>query len=487
MITIEKYDTDIMIEQMDSSIIQFYENYLFPIKQLSFKEYFHSLNIPVEDLHKDVAGYRRFYKKAKVSTKINWNKYAIRDLKEHKMGSAAEQLFNALCICSEERGIPTWESFRDDYLERITTWKADNGLLIDFPLMRFSTNKTKEIAIEKDIYLNIINMLEEDIGVVSLNGETHKGVLMQPLEFLLGPFVSVNSTGVQMSNKEENPDNTNYPILFDDYHVPGKEEVVIRSFIDTAKTLNTETNLRTLSTFDISVFLYIVNYIYEKDYATFLSTRAFQDKLSNIVRAVYPNEAKPGARCYEQVRRSLAKLSQLNVRGIRNKEVVQTINFFDYYELSDDKDDEKLNDMGRSQKLVTLTIGRYMYDRISNKKTQHVYSHEVQLLEDRSAQFVYYVFEGERQRVYASNRIEDELPYSYTFFLHTMRFPSRKQMQSNLDLIESIFKTFIDKNILIQYYRRQSNGFIIQFKPFSKEDAEKLKLSQPSLLPSYLT
>jgi hypothetical protein len=477
-------DRTVIISFLDRSLVKFYNTQLHDVKGMSISDYVTSQSFPLEDYHADISESRRFYKKARTKTKINWHKCALRDLTERKSGSVAVKCYEDLSATHMDNintlSLPlSWQKYVSDYTDSLNNWRNKGDcLLTDFPYIHLSTIKTKEIAFNKEVILNIIDLLEKGIGVISDNSEYQKGVLLQPLEFLFGPFVSVNSPGAQLLSTEANP-NKDSLILYNDYRVPQTEnygDLVIRSLIDTSDITEQETNLRSLSTFDVSVFLYIVNYVCENDYATFLSTRTFQNYLSNIVKAIYPNETRPSSRCYAQVRSSLSKLSSLHVKGIRNDEVVRSIDFFDSYQLyEEDKS---------GQQVVNLTIGSYMYDRIATKKIQHVYAHEVEQIRDRSTQFVYYVFESERQKAYASNRINGELEYQYTFFLHTMRFPSRSTVKKNMDLIDSIFDSFIRYDILLLSYKRLPKGFLVKFKPFLKDDIAKLRLNEPNLIPT---
>lgn len=465
-------DKSILISSIERSLINFYNSQL-KKDNISFYDYVNSLNIPMDDFLADIPESRRFYKKARTKTKINWYKNALRDLELRKKSSAVVKKYNSLAKLSSST--LTWKQYCIDSKEQLEKWRnASNCLLTDFPFIDYNNDRAKEAAFTKEVILNIIDLLEKGFGIISNSSNNYKGVFLQPLEFLLGPIVSVYSPGVQLTN----PDDKIPEVIYDDYHVPNTleyGELVIRSIMDTSDILEHETNLRSLSAFDVSVFNYIVNYVCENDYATFLSTRKFQNYLSNIVRAMFPNDPNPSGRQFARVRSSLAKLRALHIKGINNKDVVRSIDFFDSYDLYTEEKTGQL--------VVTISVGSYMYDRIATNKTQLVYKSEVARINDKSAQIVYFVFENERQKAYASNRISTELEYSYTFFTHTMRFSSRNTIKKNMDLIDEIFNSFLEMGLLLNSYTRLSSGFLIKFKPFTRDDIVKLRLSEPSLLP----
>lgn len=472
-------DLSILVSFIDRSLVQFYDTHLFSEYSMSFNEYIISLKLPVEEYYTDLSAYKRFFKKARIKTKINWYKGAIRDLQDKKAGSLPVEAFEVINSSPEYISSPiTWDKYVEDYTIKLDDWRKVNSfLLTEYPYIHLSSVKSKELAFNKEVVLNIIDLLEKNIGVDSGLGYSHD-VLLQPLEFLFGPLVSVNSPGVQLSSTVPNPEKEGSIILYDDYRVPYTDaygDLIIRSLVEKDSIAEQEINLRTLSAFDVSLLLYIVNYVCESDYATFLSTRTFQNEMSAIVKSLYPNESKPSARCYAQVRKSLSKLALLHINYYRDGELIRHINFFDSYEVYEEE--------GSNRKVVTLTLGKYMYDRISTNKTQVVFAHEVQLLQDRTSQFIYFVLENERQRAYATSKINNEIELSYTFFLHMMRFPSRNSVKNNMLLIESAFKVFIENDILLLSYKKKPKSFLIKFKPFRKEDIAKLRLVEPSLIP----
>lgn len=470
----QSINIDLLINNIDNELIVFFNNEIRDDVGMSLNEYIVSLNLPYRDYIEDPKISRRDAKKARIRTRLNWYNAVFRDFKKFNPNGTSTRYYNYLktYIAPDL----TWEGFIEEYTDIVKEWRENDRLLIEFPFLRTCTIKTKESAFTKELILNIIDVLEKNIEGLNIYSSYDKGVFFQPLEFLLGPFVSVNSPGVLLTNKEITSDGI--PIVYNDYNVPFTKDygsLVIRSILDTSDITDRETNLRSLSAFDVSLFLYIVNFVCDKDYSTFLQTRKFQNNLSDIVRAMYPNELKPSSRCYSNVRKSLVKLSALNIKGIRGNEVVSVINFFDSYKLDTD---------GSGRQIVTLSVGSYMYERIATKKIQHLYSHEVERIYDKSAQFVYYLFEGERQKAYATNRITVEQEYNYTFFLHTMRFPVNATVKSNMDLIDNIFKLFVELDIVFTHYERKPKCFVVKFKPFSKEDIIKLKLKTPTLLSS---
>lgn len=468
-------DYDALLNYIDKSLVKYYQNELESQTNKSLGDYIMALNLNYTNYIEDLSGSRRATKKARVNTRLNWHKCALRDL-ENKNPEGTPMKYYEYLLANGSPDL-TWNNFKDKYTKKVNDWKDNDLLLIKFPFLCVSTLFTKESAFSKELTLNIINAFENKIIAQYDTGDRafNKDVFLQPLEFFIGPFVAVNSPGSLLQDKDF--DNQNMLIKYEDYNVPyikGTDNVVIRSLIAVNNITDQETNIRTLTTFDVSLFLYIVNYVYEKDYTTFLRTRKFQNYLVDIVRAMYPGEEKLSSRCYLNVRNSLVKLSALNVKGLRNHEVVSIINFFDSYSLDTE---------ASGKQIVTLSMGSYMFERISTKKIQHLYSHEVALIEDKSAQFIYYLFEGERQKAYATNRINTPQEYNYTFFLHTMRFPKRSTVKANMDLIEGIFKLFMELDVLLLSYERKPRCFVIMFKSFTRDDIISLKLDSPSLLP----
>lgn len=469
-------DINELIRQLDDRLITFYNNEIKPEIDMPLYQYIVSLDINYSDYIEDLSNCRRIAKKARVSARLSWYKRAIRDMEENKTGSIPMKYFNFLL--ENKSTALTWEDFKIKYTKIVDAWRDNDKLLTEFPFLPVSTLYTKESAFTKELVINIIDLFEAGLnndGVLFIDRADIKDVSLQPLEFLLGPFVSVNSPGSLLLDKEL--DSQNRTVIYNDYRVPYSKEhgdFIVRSLITLNDITEQITNARTLSAFDVGVFQYVFNYIFEKIYVTFLQTRKFQNYLVDIVRAVFPNVKKLSATHYAQVRNSLVKLSALNIKGIRNNEVAYVINFFDTYSLELD---------ASGKQVVTLGVGSYMYDRISTRKTQLIYSNEVKLIEDKSAQFIYYLFESERQKAYAAGRIGLPLEYNYTFLLHTMRFPSRATVKANMDLIDDIFESFIKLNVLFVSYERKPKCFIVKFKPFTRDDIISLRLTEPAPLP----
>lgn len=467
-------DINILISLLDHPIVNFYNTYLLQEIKMPFSDYVKSLDLPLNSFYVDIPEYRRFYKKARIKNKINWYGKYMRELDTGKANSVPVMAYRHL-LTKQNESEPSisWEEYKKEFAKKLDHWRSDNDeLLTDFPYMDYCKVKTREIALSKELALNIIDLLEKKFGVVDKESEDNKGVIIQPLEFLLAPFVSIRSPGVQLQSAEPYDYTKRPTMLFDDYTVPYTEnqgKLVIRSLVEISDDITEQdTNIRSLSAFDVQVLFHIINYVLEHDYSTFLSTRTYQKYLSEIVKAVFPNEKRPSSRCYSQVKKSLSKLSSIRVNGIKNGEIVRKIDFFDSYALfPEDKN---------KQQLVNLTFGNYLFDRITKQKIQRIYQHEVDKIDDRSSRFVFYVFEYERQKAYALGTIEAEQFYEYTFFMHTMRFPSRSNVKKNMDLIESIFKEFVAVNLVFLSYRREAMNFYVKFKPFHEEDIAKLKL-----------
>ena len=466
-----------IIKHIDEKLIDFYGRELEKDTGMTICDYIASLNLGFADFIEDLKESRKKAKKNRIKTKLNWYACAIRDLGQKKRSSSPFKYYNLLLSQGENL---SWDEFVLKYTDFINRWKDGDLMLTEFPFLSVCTLKTKKSAFEKELVIRIIDVIEKamknnkEVENVLCDNSFSKGVSLQPLEFIIGPIVSVYSPGSLMLDIYV--DSQNRTFLYNDYHVPCSREygdIMIRSLIPINEITQQETNLRTLSAFDVSLFLYIVNYVYEKDYATFLKTRTFQNYLVDIVKAMYPNEKKLSARLYANVKNSLVKLASLNIKGYRNNQVVSVINFFDSFNLFTD-------DNGKQ--VVSLSIGSYMFERISTKKIQHIYSDEVKLIEDRSAQFVYYIFENERQMAYAENRIDVPQEYSYSFLLHKMRFPVRSSVRANMDLIDKIFRLFIDLGILFEWYERKIKCFVVKFKPFTKDDIISLNLNNPTPL-----
>lgn len=466
-------DINILITLLDHPIVNFYNTYLLHELKVPFNDYIKSLDLPLDSFYSDIPEYRRFYKKARIKTKINWYDKYMRELATEKTKSVPVLAYRHIQNQSDADAPISWEDYKESFIKKLDRWRTDNDMLLtDFPYMDYCKIKTRELALGKEVALNMIDLLEKKLGVIDKDSDDNNGVILQPLEFLLAPFVSIHSPGVQLQSSDGEVLSKRPLILYDDYTVPYTEnqgKLVIRSLVElTDDITEQDTNIRSLSAFDVQVLFYIINYVVEHEYSTFLSTRTFQKYLSEIVKAVFPNDKRPSSRCYSQVKKSLSKLSSISVNGIKNGETVRKIDFFDSYVLFEE-DQSK-------QQLVNLTFGNYLFDRITKQKIQRIYQHEVNKIMDRSSRYVFYVFEYERQKAYASGTIDKEQFYEYTFFMHTMRFPSRSNVKKNMDLIESIFKEFVSENLVFLSYRREVMNFYVKFKPFYDEDIAKLRL-----------
>ena len=124
-----------------------------------------------------------------------------------------------------------------------------------------------------------------------------------------------------------------------------------------------------------------------------------------------------------------------------------------------------------------MAAGAYFYERIIAYKIQSVFYNDLERIKDPTAQIVFHVLEIERQKSYVKNLIDCATEYHYTFFADTISFLSLKQVKRILDLIESIFRLFIELDILISSFYRHHNSFIIYFKTYSNADLEKLHLT----------
>lgn len=117
---------------------------------------------------------------------------------------------------------------------------------------------------------------------------------------------------------------------------------------------------------------------------------------------------------------------------------------------------------------VEVRFSQTLHEQFTTNQTVQIYSHMINKLENNISRILIYSFQKERLDAFLEGRPTQRY-FNYYYFTDRVRFRTRK-MESTLKQIETALDEFVERDILVDSYKRKGTGFNIELKPLSEAE-----------------
>lgn len=135
-------------------------------------------------------------------------------------------------------------------------------------------------------------------------------------------------------------------------------------------------------------------------------------------------------------------------------------------------------DLANRGRKAEITVNEKVHQQVLDDKMIRIYGDKFKQLELEVSENIVSFLQFNRWKWHLSGFDEKHCILTYDSFLYKMRFDSRRRKSEIIKLIEESLQEFVDKEFIIQSFKRRGDLFYITY--ISVEDYELIDLFIPS-------
>lgn len=360
-------------------------------------------------------------------------------------------------ILNKVYNVENFEELIELRKNEILEWKENpDAKITEYRYIQDKTKKQIENAIEIDLTLTICNILIDEF-----NGDLRNIIIGEP-EFMVNhPVKSERRGRLKLSEDVLIIDNKEYK--YEAYQVESNPNYKFLSLYDDSILSNpsiSSRNLKTLDKYDRRLVLAVLKH----QTMDFARDKKIYVDIHDLAREVY--ESDNGSR-YDMIVSKLIKLSLIRFATLEN-DVLSVFGIFDNVEI----------DLANRGRKAEITVNEKVHQQVLDDKMIRIYGDKFKQLELEVSENIVSFLQFNRWKWHLSGFDEKHCILTYDSFLYKMRFDSRRRKSEIIKLIEESLQEFVDKEFIIQSFKRRGDLFYITY--ISVEDYELIDLFIPS-------
>lgn len=349
------------------------------------------------------------------------------------------------------------DKFIKEKVQVVENWSKDKkSLLIDFPYMKeFNTtqiNRAFEYDLKTLVYDYILNKYAGNV----------KSYVFEQIDLLLDYSIFGEKSNLPVIKKYDESSNKNE--LMYEY---ANDNMLIRGIINDLTLVNEDAqiNFPALDETDLEMISAIFTFR-DKD---FLLTKTISLKLSDLLKLL---NKKKGGSTYEQMKQRINRLSNLTLEIYtisKNKEekigVIDKFNFFQQTTLN-------LHEINTNKDNINFVVSDFIHKQFLDKQTTKIYRKQLDSIKNSISKILLFRLQKDRLSCYL-NSLSYTNQYSYNTLAFYIRFKENNKTK-NMKLLNECLEELKSLNIIVNDFKKLTDGFLIEFIPFESFEIKDL-------------
>ena len=387
-------------------------------------------------------------KKSRLQKRARWYSSYMDDINNLSIDDPKHPLANVVNMArsaplgeySKMFGTRDIDEIIEDYKNKASEWKDNpNSLLISFPGLSSSTNKSIYKSLKNDLIISIWKYIETELA-----GNIDSYMRMFPEQLIDKPLFSPSSFTLMM---DQASNNLLKEIITDDEGTELLEVTVNSGRLTPPKSMDSS-DLKLVNAFISSINMQE----FSKDKSVVVDLNTLGKELVDY---------HVGKNVITKITNSCRKLVEYNF-SYEEEGTKLFFNLFDNITIKEDAE----------RPYAIAQFGEILSNAIIQKKLISITSASYDVLQNNLSRIICYALK--REQIANQETLMGE--YSYTYFQKIVRFKLTNK-KKNMQLIQESLQEFVDNGIAIKNFELTNGVFIIHFLPLSVAEIDDLNFS----------